>query len=506
MAGRGSQVLLGALIVLLTGASSCAVPAFGDRRAEPTPSDTPVSVENRLPGSDGWNAAAHGAGISGYVVPASVNVGAKVGFAVSTTSPTYGIDVYRIGWYGGRGGRLVYSEQGLPGRDQGTWIPQTFGVRNCRTCVYDSATGLLEPRWTVTRSVMVPSSWPSGDYVVRLATPNGDNAYAHLVVRDDRRSSRILAVLPTNTYQAYNDWGGKSIYPSNSVGPPTVENGPFAGAATEVSLQRPYSFAVFGGAIHEDFETVSFLEQGGYDVTYATSVDLDRDPRLLDRHRIVIAVGHDEYWSHDMRDRAEAARDTGTNLIFLGGNDIFWQVRYRAGTDGDDRAVMICYRSAAIDPVAQTNPAQATVRWADPPVSRPASTLTGTVYRDPILRSPTAWVVAATAPAWLLRGTSLTTGRSISALVGYECYAFEPTLPVPPSLVIVADSPVVKADGSASHCDSVYYRGSRGSQVFSAGTWTWEDFLTGRGRNDDVVTMTNNLLARFGAGRHAAAA
>jgi hypothetical protein len=494
MVWRGGRLAVG-VVVFLTTITACAGPW-----SAPTPAaavELPIPRENRLPGSTGWALDFRGSGISGYVVPASVDAGGQVGIAVSTVSPTYDLAVYRVGWYGGTGGRLVQSVRGLPGVNQGTWKPQTFGVSACSTCEYDARTGLLEPRWLSTHTFTIPRSWVSGDYLVHMTTPAGDVASAHFVVTDDRRASQVLAVLPLNTYEAYNNWGGKSLYGTNSTGPATLASGPFASAATEVSLERPYASV---DRIRQDFEAVAFLERAGYDVTYATSVDLDRDPALLTRHRIFISVGHDEYWSRDMRDRVEGARDAGTSLVFLGGNDVYWQVRYRQGADGADRSILVCYRSAAIDPVAQTDPALTTVRFSEPPLLRPASTLTGTVYTDPILVRPAAWLVAATAPGWLLAGTGLVPGRgSIAGLVGVECDRYDPYGPAPPQLVVVSDSPVVKTGGAPSHCNTVYYRAAHGGQVFSAGTWSWEDFLTGRGQDAAVVRMTNNLLVRFGA-------
>src|SRR5215469_4565073 len=133
-----------------------------------------------------------------------------------------------------------------------------------------------------------------------------------------------------------------------------------------------------------------------------------------------------------MRDRAESARDTGTNLIFLGGNDVFWQVRYGTGASGADHSVLICYRSAGLDPIAAIDPADATVRFADPPLSRPQTTLTGTIYTDPIIKEPVDWVVAPSAPVWLLAGTRLRPGSAVPGLVGVECDRYDPSLPVPP--------------------------------------------------------------------------
>jgi hypothetical protein len=122
------------------------------------------------------------------------------------------------------------------------------------------------------------------------------------------------------------------------------------------------------------------------------------------------------------------------------------------------------------------------------------------VYTDPILVQPAAWQVAPAAPDWLLAGTGLVPGKSsIAGRVGVECDRYDPYGPLPPNLVIVSDSPVVKTGGAPSHCDTVYYTAAHGAQVFSAGTWSWEDFLAGRGQDEAVVRMTSNLMTRFGA-------
>jgi len=499
---------LGSLLAIVTMAI-CACSPTGPLRASAPVSRSPmpvraaaVFVENSLPGHAGVLMQPHGIGISAYAVPTSVDIEGIVSFAVSTVSPTYSIDIYRVGWYGGAQGRSVWSVQNLEGHNQGVWLPKTFGVTDCPTCRYDDRTGLFEPHWATTYSLHIPLSWISGNYLARFTTPAGDISFAWFVVRNDHRYSEILAIMPLNTYQAYNNWGGKSLYPSNSFGPATMQIGQFAGAATQVSLERPYA-NWSPGDIRHDFQTVAFLERYGYDVTYATSVDLDRDPGLLQNHAILISVGHDEYWSRTMRDGVESARDKGISLIFFGGNDVFWQVRYGGSAENSERTVLICYRSASLDPVAKSHPYDATVHFSDPPLNRPSTTLTGTIYTDSLLQQPAPWVVAPTAPAWLLAGTSLAPGDAIAGLVGVECDRFDPTYPSPSTLVIVSDSPVVKVGGAQTHCNAVYYQVPSGAQVFSAGTWSWEDFIIGRAANPDVVMMTNNIITHFGASRRA---
>ena len=491
-----------AILLAVAALSACSgpVPRSG------TPAANPVVQENARPGrAADWYTPPSATGMAAYPIASSVAVGGSLQIAVSTTSRSYSIDVFRIGWYGGAGARLVRSVRGLRGENHGQWQPNTFGVQDCPTCTYDRETGLLQPDWPVSYTLALPASWTSGDYVVRLVSDDGFTGYVPFVVRDPRPSA-VLAVLPVNTYQAYNEWGGKSLYSSNSYGPPTLSVGGNEPAAVQVSFERPY--AQDQASAKADYATVSFLEREGYDVTYATSIDLDRDRTLLAGHRVVVMVGHDEYWSRGMRDAVESGRDRGLGVLFLSGNSLYWQVRYGADARGRDHQVLICYRSESIDPDRHTNPALVTVRWVEPPVSDSPDSLIGGLYTGRILARPTAWVVASTAPPWLLQGTGLVTGSSIAGLVGIECdgvvtaqnhpFGWEASHP-PPGMVIVSASPVVTASGAALVSNTIYYRTAGGGQVFSVGTWSWQDFLSGPGRSQAVVRMTDNVLRRFGA-------
>jgi hypothetical protein len=354
----------------------------------------------------------------------------------------------------------------------------------------------------VSYTLRVPANWVGGNYVLRLTAPQARTAYVPFVVRDTRPSA-VMAVMPVNTYEAYNDWGGKSLY-SNSFGPNTSGVGSNAPAALQVTFERPFSN--YATQVRLDYETVGFLEREGYDVGYATSVDLDRDPHLLAGHRVFLSVGHDEYWSWGMRDAVESARDRGQDAVFLSGNDVYWQVRYHPGRGGRDHEVMVCFRDASIDPVSATEPSRTTVRWVDEPVNRAQDSLTGTIYLGESLPRTMKWIVAATAPDWLLAGTGLGSGSAVNDLVGRECdgvvtktshpYRWQSSR-APASLVLVSDSPVVTASGKSLACNTVYYRSASGGQVFSAGTRAWQDLLTGPGTNKAVVRLTANIFTHL---------
>jgi hypothetical protein len=177
------------------------------------------------------------------------------------------------------------------------------------------------------------------------------------------RHSTILAQAAVNTWQAYNPWGGNSLYANNST-----DRVP----ATHVSFNRPYN--TMGSApLAWDIGLLRFLEREGYDVSYTTDVDTDRRPSELRRHRLVISSGHDEYWSKGMRDAFEAARDSGTNLAFLAADIADWQIRYE-----DDRRTIVEYRDATTDP--DNNPALKTLRFRELVPPRPQCELLGISY------------------------------------------------------------------------------------------------------------------------------
>jgi len=496
--------VLSAVAIIVVSVSACYFPV-GKIKPPVAPvasNGNPIVRENERPGQRGWYQSSTPTGIAGYATTTSVAVGGLLDIAVSTTAPAYSIDVYRVGWYGGAGARRVLTVHNLRGQNYGQWQNGTFGVQSCPTCTYDIGLGLLQLNWPATYMLKVPTDWVSGNFVAKLTTRQGAVGYVPFIVRDSRPSA-LLAVMPVNTYEAYNMWGGKSLY-SNSLGPLTRGVGDNVHSALKVSFERPY--AAYEQYVKNDYKTVQFLEREGYDVTYAGSVDLDRDAELLRGHRIVLSVGHDEYWSLGMRNAVESGRDHRLDVVFLGGNDIYWQVRYEPDPIGRDHEVLVCYRDASLDPSADSS--TKTVRWVDRPVSRAQDSLTGTIYTGRVLDHPTPWVAATTAPAWLMGSTGLRTGSSIPDLVGLECdgvvtssarpYGWESSSP-PPGMVLVSDSPVVTASGQPLVCNTIYYQAVGGGQVFSVGTWSWQDFLGGPRQNAAVVRMTENVFTRFGA-------
>ena len=257
----------------------------------------PVVAENALPGTSRWNyARATEPAIEGYAPP-SVAPGDDLALHVSTRpAANYRVEIYRLGWYGGTGARLIACVPSCTTTERGN--PEQVPTP-------DPTTGKIDADWPVTDQITVGTDWTSGYYIAQLVLTDGRPPLAATVpfiVREpSTQRSAILVVAPVDTWQAYNGWGGKSLYPYNSTD--GVE-------AKVVSFDRPYAPASGPWSLlSHEVPVVHFLEREGYDVSYATDVDIDADPAELLRHRLVIVAGHSEYWSGAMRTAFDTARD-----------------------------------------------------------------------------------------------------------------------------------------------------------------------------------------------------
>ncbi len=251
---------------------------------------------------------------------------------------------------------------------------------------------------------------------MKLVGSGGEQGFVPLCVRDDTSDAALLVMHGVTSWQAYNRWGGYSLYYGNKGGALTYTQasggGTYADRARIVSYDRPYSHDWASGAadfVGNELPVVFQAEQLGLDVSYWTDVDLHERPEVLPNHRALISLGHDEYWSAPMRTNAQTALQQGLNIAFLGANACYRQIRLEPSPLGPDRHV-VCYKSAAEDPMSRVNGALVTVNWDQPPVSDPESTLTGSMYQDVdadadlVITDPTSWVFA---------GTGLTAGQHL---------------------------------------------------------------------------------------------
>jgi hypothetical protein len=430
----------------------------------------PIQAENALGGTEPsvWlQPATPPTSIEGWASEVSVQPGEQVHFHVSTNGGyRYRIEVYRLGWYGGLGARLYACLPSCGGDKEG----QKYGPH--------IESGLIRADWPVTDTLTVPTMWVSGYYYALLrVTSGGDDTGARgwvaLVVRDPpSRRSQILVQVPVNTWQAYNPWGGKSLYPFNSTD---------LVPATRVSFDRPLAFTA-QGPFEWEYNFVRFLEREGYDVSYQTDVDTDLRPQSLLDHRLIVVAGHDEYWTKRMRDAFNAARNVGTNLAFTGSNAAYWQVRYENG-----HRTIVGYKDAAPDP--EPSPALKTVRFRHLSPARPECALMGVMFLR--LREhqsgPVDYTVteAARTDPWF-RGTGFSPGDKVLDVVGNEW----DSLPDPPVPSVCA-KPQLKVlfhfEGAPADADAVRYTAASGARVFAGGaqqlSWPLDTFnLTRFGR------------------------
>jgi hypothetical protein len=281
-----------------------------------------------------------------------------------------------------------------------------------------------------------------------------------LVVRDstiDERSGIIVQV-PVNTWQAYNAWGGKSLYAYNSS-----DRKP----AVAVSFARPLDGDGLQRAIFQwEFPFVEFLERNGYSVSYVTDIDVDRNPSLLKQARLVVVLGHDEYWSKSIRDGLEAARDAGVNLLFMGANIGYWQARYSR-----DHRTLIEYRGPRADPAGTSPTATGLFRQLTPP--RPECRLLGVQSQGGHLGAGDKahdYRATGDVPQGWLEGVGTFAGHVIPGVVGDE---WDQSVPACKAVHVVLQSSGPKP------AEAAWYQGPSGAIVFSAGTLELSSALVG---------------------------
>jgi hypothetical protein len=494
-----------ALSVLLAAAVTAALPVAPAAAAGPNP----VTAENANPGTDSWHLSGRETDdrrlqVRGYASATSVNLGATIDFFV-TVNPvqSYSIDVYRMGYYQGLGGRLMLQVPSRPGVTQ-------------PGCPMDSATGMIACGWSTSYSLTVPTTWTSGVYLAKLTNDANYQSYVVFTVRDDARHSALLFQQAVTTYQAYNNFpndppagsdvpaSGKSLYEYNSSG---TQTGIGTTRAVKVSFDRPYADSNGAGGFFEyEYQFIAWAEQMGYDLSYSTDVDTDLNPAGLLDHAGFLSVGHDEYWSKSMYDAAVTARANGVHLGFFNGNSVYWQVRLESSAGGAPGRVITCYKNAALDPVKDTT---ATVKWRDPQVNRPEQQLMGVMFTamqpdtDPaapyVVKNPTNWVYS---------GSGVVTNESIPGIVGYEADRYVSGVLGPTAAagtyLLLSSSPYTTSNGTTDYQQSAVYQAPSGAWVFAAGTikWSWGLYNLGDRTSADprVQRITANILDRFIAG------
>jgi Domain of unknown function (DUF4082) len=469
--------------------------------ANPTTTN-PIYLENQKPGTPDWKIPQSGqSNIVGYAEATSVNKGGSLPIKVSLAQPgQYTINVYRLGYYGGQGGRLILPNVQLNGITQDP-------------CNFDSATRTVAcNNWSTSYTLQVGNNWTSGLYVAKLTDQrSGSQSQVLFVVRDDSGRSKVLFQSSFNTLLAYNLSGGYSLYPEQSTG---------GQPAFKVSYDRPFAqHSILTGAnpynniiLAWEYNMIRWLESQGYDISYVTNVDVHANPQLLRQHKVFLSVGHDEYWSLEGRQNVEQSRDAGVNLAFFSANSCYWRVRFENSSTGVSNRIMTSYKDAGTDPVAPTN------KFRSPENNNPESKLLGVMYVGGRWRSFYSdgfdFVVKNSADPYYAN-TNLQDGNTLSQLVGFEWDAINPNGSPNGPLVILGESTQGQdfdqaqlegfpagTDARISH--AVRYTAPSGAKVFSTGSiqWMWgldSEGVSGPRVDPRAKQITVNILADMGA-------
>lgn len=477
-------------------------------------SPNPVSVENAKTGvGDNEWFTPYGDTIRGFTTQYSYLPGNNVAFKIQTASKNYRIRIYRLGYYGGLGARH------LADVGPSVTLPQTqpAGIADAATGLYDCGNWAVSANWTI------PADAVSGIYYA-LFDPidiKYSQSRTHFVVRRNGPCD-ILVQTSEITMQAYNRWGGNSLYYGNPDG-----------RSYKVSYNRPFGEGVAeeNDILSSEMSLIRFLERNGFDVAYCGGIDVHQQPNLVKSAKVFVSSGHDEYTTAQQRANLVAARDAGTNLIFMTGNEYFWKVRTEPSADPahtTDRTI-VCYKetlaNAKIDPSSEW-----TGTWRDPRFSppstggRPENELTGQLFRVILpSNSPddTILVPAEYSKLRFWRNTavaSLAPGqtRSLSPnTLGYEFDCDVDNGYRPPGLIrlssttvqvpqLLQDYGATYASGTTTH-NMTMYRAPSGALVWGTGTVQWaygldSYHITDPGTPTDPVMQqaTVNVLADMG--------
>lgn len=431
------------------------------------PTSAAIKAENAKTGHAWWVTTQQAdRAIEGFADRVSAVAGEEVTLFVNTRAAGFHVEAYRMGYYQGIGGRLVWQSADAPGVQQPA--PMLLAPTNTIEC-----------RWSPSLRFVVDRSWPPGTYLLKLVGTTGEQQFVPFCVRDDSSRAAIVIQQSVTTWQAYNRWGGYSLYYGNAGGTLSFTHAPgggsFADRARIVSFDRPYDFDWANGAadfLGNELPVVYHAEQLGLDVTYWTDVDLHVRPHLIANHKALFSLGHDEYWSTPMRDAADQAVAAGVNFAFLGANACYRQIRFQPSATGPNRQ-QICYKDASEDPMAAQNGALATVNWDAPPVDRPEAQLIGSTYQDV---QANADGVIADPSHWVLGGTGLGSGERLPQLVQGEFDRYVPGGAGPGNVDVIAHSIVPNRGGNYS--DVTWYTAPNGGGVFATGNASWVNKLS----------------------------
>jgi hypothetical protein len=485
------------------GLGSLLVP-FARGREEPVPANRDlIRVENEKPGTTEWLLAKTRVDpktryrcpwIEGYVSHTSLRAGETLSLMVSTNPPSpFVLDLYRLGYYQGKGGRHLLRLGPFKGQVQ---PDPEVGKERLREC-----------RWEPATKLTIPKDWLSGVYLGKLtAEKEGLQSYIIFIVRDDRPCDFLVQCSDT-TWAAYNRWPDQwSLYDDG-------HKEWYWGPGVRVSWDRPYGkyCQVVDAPLSQgsgefllwELPLAFWLEQQGHDVSYLSNVDTHTDAKGLRRAKSWLSVGHDEYWSRDMYRNVQAAIAAGVNIAFFGADTCIGLIPFLPSTAGVPNRVIsrIGNFGARMEEWAR-NGAPEVLQLEQGPDQ---AALIGA--RDVYPYSGGGDWTCANAQHWVFAGTGMKNGESIPGLVGWEWHGDPARIS---GLEVLAQGNVKSGKKEGTFAATIY-PGPKDNWVFNAGTIWWADGLSEppgyqhpsaydarpRGPDARVQRITANLLNRY---------
>lgn len=447
--------------------------------------------------------------IEGYAGEVSYAPGEELQLHLSSPSPTASLTITRVG----KERALVHE------------VPKLEGLLEHPVPVNASSHGC---NWPVGFRLPIPTDWKSGYYEVAMKVSDKGGTYTqrnrrtaestcYFVLRPSEpgKESRILLQLATHTYNAYNNWGGTSVY---------AYHGRAGLQGHRVSELRPPA-SQYG---KWELPFVVWAEENGYAIDFATNLDLELRPEIVKPYKLLLSLGHDEYWSTPMRDTVEAFAADGGNVAFFSGNTCCWQIRWEPETKS-----FLCWKQwfnqdELYTAAAETIPTLATL-WSHHLVGRTENSLTGVGFihggyhksHGQLMDGSGAYTVHRP-DHWLFENTGLAAGDEFGgkdSVVGYECDGCElewrDGLPfpthrdgTPQTFTVLGTAPAKWAPGDSwwyerwpgpDHSGNAVlglYTTEAGGTVVTAGSTDWTHGLAGK--DAAVIRITKNVLERLG--------
>ncbi len=446
------------MLVWLFGVGAFVAPASADTQG------FDVAAENAHSGTANWQFPTRE--FTGHTLAfadhTSVLPDQSFGLYVSCRARRFTVTALRVGYYGGAGARTI-------------WTGPTTPCHVQHKAVIATATGMAVAPWT--RSLQITaSSWPEGMYVLKVVSDDKNATYVDLVVRSSSTAGRVVFVSSTQTFQAYNQWGGANVYRGKKG---------FFSRARVVTYDRPQTWG-YGSGKFLEYEAPLLMraERLGLPLAYLADTDVSAAPAILHGAATIISGGHSEYWTQVQRDAVMAARSAGTNLLFFGANSSYWRARLSRSPLGPDR-VMTVYKVASEDPLK----AHPSIRFRD--LGQPDAQLTGATYN--CFPAHGTFTVSS-AHSFVFKGTGVHNGSTFAGIIGPEVDQLRARAA---NLELLASSPT-RCGKHRTHSSMVLMKDPSGAATVDIGTMGWvPKVLLGEAPKPSVrfaLIVTDNLL------------